>query len=184
MAHVDASIRLMGPDDVEAVARLHAESWRTAYRGMLSDEYLDTRADADRLRHWTRRLATTSPGAFGVVAAQNGTPIGFAYLIEGGGDDGATLLDNLHVSPSARGGGIGPRLLDAAARGIVERGWNRRLELWVYTANAGARRFYERLDARLAASETADAADGGRVPAVSYVWDDVRTLQSSTAPRS
>ena len=29
--------------DAAAIAQLHADSWRSAYRGMLSDEYLDHR---------------------------------------------------------------------------------------------------------------------------------------------
>ncbi|MGH9392119.1 MAG: ester cyclase, partial [Vicinamibacteria bacterium] len=36
-------IRRATPEDAVAVARLHTESWRSAYRGYLSDEYLDER---------------------------------------------------------------------------------------------------------------------------------------------
>lgn len=180
-AGLELTVRQMRPRDVSSVARLHAESWRTAYRGMLSDEYLDSRADAERLGLWIQRLTAPAPAACGLIAERDGVPVGFAYLIAAGGDDGATLLDNLHVSPSARGGGIGPRLLDQAARELLDRGWDRRLQLWVYAANAGARRFYERLGARLTASDTADAADGGRMAAVSYGWDDARTLIRRTA---
>jgi hypothetical protein len=34
--------------DSPAIARLHADSWRSAYRGMLSDDYLDHRAHSER----------------------------------------------------------------------------------------------------------------------------------------
>ena len=35
------SFRAAGPDDVHAVAGLHAESWQRHYRGAYSDAFLD-----------------------------------------------------------------------------------------------------------------------------------------------
>ena len=39
-------IRLATLADAEAIAHVHAESWRTAYRGALSDAYLSGPIDA------------------------------------------------------------------------------------------------------------------------------------------
>ena len=38
--------------DLDAIAALHAESWRTAYRGVLPDAFLDGPVEDDRKGHW------------------------------------------------------------------------------------------------------------------------------------
>ena len=52
-------LRPMRVDDIELVAALHVASWRTAYRGIFTDVYLDTVAEAERRAHWTRRPDAT-----------------------------------------------------------------------------------------------------------------------------
>jgi hypothetical protein len=48
----DVRFRHAAPDDVAAIARLHAQSWRGHYRGAYSDAFLDGEAFADRLAVW------------------------------------------------------------------------------------------------------------------------------------
>ena len=50
-------IRFARLEDAQAIAELHAESWRYAYRGALSDEYLSVDIIADRLKLWQHRLS-------------------------------------------------------------------------------------------------------------------------------
>ena len=45
-----------GPADAEAVASLHARSWRESYRGSFTDEFLDGDLLAERLGVWRERL--------------------------------------------------------------------------------------------------------------------------------
>ncbi|HNI60392.1 MAG TPA: GNAT family N-acetyltransferase, partial [Pseudomonadota bacterium] len=33
-------VRPAGPDDAEAIARVHVETWRATYRGLVPDHYL------------------------------------------------------------------------------------------------------------------------------------------------
>ena len=47
--------------DANAIAAVHAESWRTAYRGILSDAYLDGPIDAERRRLWRARCCGQAP---------------------------------------------------------------------------------------------------------------------------
>ena len=49
------------PDDAAAIAKLHADSWRVAYRGMLSDEYLNGPVFDERLAVWTQFLQEHPP---------------------------------------------------------------------------------------------------------------------------
>jgi len=83
------------------------------------------------------------------------------------------LLDNLHVSPSAQGRGLGRRLMAEAARWVRQHRPQSRLHLWVYEQNASARGFYERLGGIVTEHRIVDAPDGTQVPAIRYVWDDL-----------
>ena len=52
--------------DAEAIANLHARSWRESYRGSFRDEFLDGDLPGERLRVWRERLGgmyTASPVA-------------------------------------------------------------------------------------------------------------------------
>lgn len=171
------TLRPMGADDIEVVAALHVASWRTAYRGIFNDAYLDTEAEAERRAHWTRRLAAPAPTAAGVVAEQAGVPVAFCYLIADADPARGTLLDNLHVAPAVRGAGLGRHLLARAAQEIVARGWPAGLHLWVFDANTGARRFYERHGAQVVDRTVYASADGGANAALCYAWPDASVLR-------
>lgn len=166
----------MQTTDAEAVAAVHVASWRTAYRGLYTDAYLDDGAAANRLAHWRDRLAAPALGAAGLVLEHGGRVLGFAYLDRDGDPARGPLLDNLHVHPDARSRGFGRRLLAAAAREILRRGWTPRLHLWVFEANVGARRFYERHGGRPIERVMYDASDGGAYPAWCYAWEDLTPL--------
>jgi GNAT superfamily N-acetyltransferase len=172
------TIRDMTSRDAAAVAQLHLDSWRSAYRGILNDAYLDGAAAADRRAHWARRLGAPAPQACGLVALLAARPVGFAYLIADADPTRGTLLDNLHVAPGHRGAGIGLRLLESAAGEVERRGWPRGLHLWVFDANAGARRFYERHGGRVVAQTLYAASDGGHHPASCYAWDDAADVRA------
>jgi GNAT superfamily N-acetyltransferase len=170
------TIRRMTPDDAATVAAGHVASWRSAYRGIMADDYLDERAPANRLAHWAARLTAPQPRSAGFIAEQAGTPVGFAFLF---GDDDpryGTLLDNLHVWPGSRSAGIGRALMAACAGEILEQGWQRGLYLWVFAANTGARRFYERHGGVAVEHAPLAASDGLTHPAVRYAWTDASVL--------
>lgn len=169
-------LRPMRAEDIVVVTALHVASWRTAYRGIFTDAYLDTAADVERRAHWTRRLETLAPTHAGVIAELDGEPAGFLYLIADADPARGTLLDNLHVAPGARGAGLGRQLLSRAAAEIAARHWPAGLHLWVFDANAGARRFYERHGALLVDRTVYASADGGVNPASCYAWADAAVL--------
>lgn len=166
----EGAIRLMTAADAADVAALHARSWQTAYRGIFSDAYLDTDALANRRAHWARRFSPPRVTEAGLVASHAGRLVGFAYLVSDADPGRGTLLDNLHVAPEARGHGLGRRLLAEAEALVVARGWPRGLHLWVYEANAGARRFYERHGGVVVDRVRYDSAEGRAHPAVCYHW--------------
>lgn len=170
------TLRPMVADDATIVANLHAASWRTAYRGILSDDYLAGEVVAERQYAWQKRLEVRDDSQFGVIAAIDGIAVGFVFVIGQADPAFGTLIDNLHVSPEARSAGIGPQLLAAAAAGIIERGWDTRVHLWVWDANVRARAFYARMGGRETETTMKTAPDGTEAQTWRVVWEDVRVF--------
>jgi GNAT superfamily N-acetyltransferase len=173
-------LRAADAEDIDAIARLHAESWRTAYRGQYRDAFLDGPVYDDRLGVWRERLTSPAPNQHTVVA-EDGALAGFACAF---GDDDArwgTLLDNIHVDPDRKRGGIGTLLIREIARWADRAYPAAGFYLWVLEANAPARRFYERLGARNAEQVPAKPAGGGTVSSLRYVWPSPAALLTDAA---
>ena len=173
-----AVLRPMLADDADSVAALHATSWRSAYRGILSDDYLDHEVDADRQNVWRERLQGPAAGpAFGIVAEDaQGRMIGFAYVMLDHDPVWGTLVDNLHVHPDTKGGGIGRQLLQAVVRRLGPDHRQQPLFLWVLDANEPAKRFYARLGAEFTDQAMSTPFDGTAKPKWRCVWRDPSTL--------
>lgn len=54
--------------DAQAIATLHADSWRSNYRGAYLDSFLDGDVHQDRLQVWQARLSAPAANQFVVVA--------------------------------------------------------------------------------------------------------------------
>ncbi|KAB2932692.1 MAG: GNAT family N-acetyltransferase [Leptonema illini] len=104
-------LRFATVEDTEAIATLHAESWRTSYRGMLRDEYLDKDVFQDRKDLWMSRLFSPAENQCIILAEEDDELCGFICAF--GNDDPrwGTLIDNLHVRQDRKGLGIGKALI-------------------------------------------------------------------------
>jgi len=173
----DLEFRLAGPADAEAVAALHADSWRRHYRGAFSDAFLDGDVVADRLVVWTERLASSDGRSETVVGCDRRAGIvGFVHTMFEADPRWGALLDNLHVVASEKRRGVGSRLLAASARAALERRTG--LYLWVLEQNADARAFYEARGGRCVERALVPPPGGiasrlnGTPFALRYAWAD------------
>jgi GNAT superfamily N-acetyltransferase len=143
MGRVQAlQFRPAGPDDAEAVANLHADSWRRHYRGAYSDAFLDGDVFADRLAVWTERLREPDPRRC-TILAENGSLVGFANTIFDDDPRWGALLENLHVADRHKRRGIGARLLALTAEDLIECSEWTGLYLWVLQQNVDGQAFYQ-----------------------------------------
>lgn len=158
-------------DDAERIARLHADSWRQSYRGILPDDFLDSDLVANRLRIWSDRLARDRADQLVYLAEDGPELVGFICAFGDENQRWGSYIDNLHVTSGSRGRGIGALLMGHAAEWLLMRYPQSGVYLWVFEANARARRFYERLGASNAET-MADEPDpaAGPVPSCRYVW--------------
>jgi ribosomal protein S18 acetylase RimI-like enzyme len=142
-----AYIRDARPTDAERLAEIHVFSWKAAYRGVLSDAFLEGLAATTRLDWWESRLARVPPRWAILVAEETGRVSGF--VTTGHCDDadrrqpGAGELQAMYVDPGRWGHGLGRDLLLAAEERFRVDAYHD-ASLWVLRDNVRARRFYER----------------------------------------
>ncbi|MGQ0735753.1 MAG: GNAT family N-acetyltransferase [Acidobacteriota bacterium] len=174
-------VRSARPSDGEAIATLHALSWRRAYQGILAQEFLDHRADGDRRRLWRERLADPRSDTQLVrVAVTQDRIVGFVCVYLDHDERWGALLDNLHIHPDLTGRGVGRQLMAHAASWVLEHRPRSGLHLWVFEDNLAARGFYERFGGVPIDKALHHAPDGRDVRAVKYVWEDLGGLVRST----
>jgi hypothetical protein len=163
--------------DALAIAHLHAESWRSAYRGMLSDEYLDNHAHADRAAVWQTRFAEKENNPFFVILAEIENHLaGFACTFPNEHPTYGSFLDNLHVTPASIGQGIGRQLLRETARRLLADQTPGGLYLWVIEQNARARRFYAKAGATEVERAELTMADATPIIELRCHWPNPATL--------
>lgn len=166
-----------GPADAEAVAALHADSWRRHYRGVYSDGFLDGDVEADRRTVWTDRLREPDPQRCTIVA-DDGRVVGLANTFFEDDPEWGALLDNLHVADGYKRAGIGSHLLALTARAVSDRSGSSGLYLWVLEQNVEAQAFYEACGGRCVGRRPVDAPGGitsritGSPIALRYAWSD------------
>ncbi|BBK39611.1 hypothetical protein STAQ_46890 [Allostella sp. ATCC 35155] len=91
-------------------------------------------------------------------------------------------IDNLHLQPQMRGGGLGRRLLGAAAEAFRIRGASN-LFLWLFDGNEAAARFYARLGG-VATDRGFDDFAGVRAPHTRIVFGDLSGLTAACRERA
>jgi ribosomal protein S18 acetylase RimI-like enzyme len=173
--------RLAGPDDAQAVANLHADSWRRHYRGAYSDAFLDGDVFADRLAVWNDRLREHDPRRC-TILAEDGSLVGFANTLFDDDPIWGALLDNLHVADGHKRRGIASRLLALTAEALIERPKRTGLYLWVLEQNVDAQAFYEARAGRCVGRGVASPPGGiasrvtGTPAKLRYAWPDPTLL--------
>lgn len=163
--------------DAPAFARIHMDSWRNTYRGLVSDEFLDNLKFEDRLKRWQQRLSELSDtGMFAYLAeTATGQAAGFAYAgPEGTGHpDYRGELWALHIALPYQKMGLGRRLISEVAKRLHDLGYGSML-VWVLAGNP-ARRFYEKLGG-VYLTERLEAFAGGSIEEVAYGYADLMAL--------
>jgi len=145
-----AIVRAAAATDAPAIARVRIDAWRSTYRGMIPDAYLDGMSVDESESHW-RRILQAAPGRFSVfVAVEGEAVVGFAagHMLEPPKLGCDAELSAIYLRADRRRTGIGRRLAGTVA--AAQRGHGATALLtWVIAGNRPARAFYEALGAEL-----------------------------------
>ena len=157
-------------EDAEGIAILHAESWESAYKSILSDEYLVKNVLKNRLETWKFRFDNPSVNQFIILVEENSMLVGFVCIFGNQDTEFGSLIDNLHVKPDFKGKGIGKKLLNKASDLIFVNYKTRLMHLWVFEANTSAIGFYEKLGGKNAERSLKENPDGTQSYGFRMVW--------------
>ncbi len=144
-AHPEGTVRPAHREDAGAIAAVHVTSWRTAYRGLLPDHYLDSLSVEEQDRRWSAVLTDLSAGHV-LVVERGGSLVGISHAgtSRDADDPPATgEVFTLYLAPDVWGLGLGRDLLAATLDRLSADG-HRSATLWMLSTNDRARRFYLR----------------------------------------
>jgi GNAT superfamily N-acetyltransferase len=173
-----AQVREARQEDASAIARVHVDSWRSTYRGIVPEGFLAQMSYEDfeeRWRGWLRNVGEPR-WAYRVAELPSGRIVGFA---SGGPRQGPPYTDyagelyTLYLLREHQRAGIGQRLMGSVARRLAE-GGTYSLLAWVLARNP-ARRFYEAVGGELLGSQEIEIG-GARLEEVAYGWRHLHRL--------
>ncbi len=170
-------IRAAVPEDAASMARVHVDSWRSTYAGIVPAEYLAGLSYPNRESLWKELLTTDRPGAsYFVAEAEDGDIVGFASAGPERESDGTYRgeLYAIYILEEYQRMGLGRRLFSCVTRRLLPDGFNSML-LWVLEDNRPACRFYESLGGERVARKTITIG-GADLVEVSYGWRDISDL--------
>lgn len=168
-------------EDADAIAGLHADSWRRHYRGAYADTFLDGDVLADRQAVWHQRLEAPRVEAATLLAEEGAELLGFVHVVFDDDPTWGSLVDNLHVISTRQRAGIGTSLLATAASVVTGRGQGG-LYLWVLEQNTAAQAFYRARGGEWVGRDRVEPPGGiprrlnGSPAALRYAWPDPSAL--------
>lgn len=142
---VEVTIRPATVEDASSIAQVHAVSWREAYAGVISADYLAGLDVNGKAEQWRGVLALLPRPDASLWVAQRGEQIvGFAHLAPSRDEDAERSTMEIHaiyLEPRAWGQGVARELIRTVLAAVPA---DSPVTLWVLAANERARHFYRR----------------------------------------
>ena len=161
--------------DIPAIARIHVDSWRATYRGIVPDAVLDELSYSEHEERWQLRVQEGADAITLVAEGDDGAILGF--VIGGKERTGDPIYDAelyaIYLDPTRLRHGMGTQLTRGLARALHARGFHSLL-VWVLAANP-ARHFYVALGAQYVREATITIG-GVELPEYAYGWPTLDTL--------
>lgn len=168
--------------DAEAIATIRIEGWRSTYRGMIPDSYLDDMDMSENVLHWRailQALPSKEDALCVYVAVSDDEIVGFVSAMKLAepklGKEGE--INAIYIRPQWQRCGIGKRMMHKAARSLQAMGCQSCV-IWVIDGNAQARNFYEELGGEILIEQDF-SWDGLDLTEVGYGWSDLKVLLAS-----
>jgi GNAT superfamily N-acetyltransferase len=170
------AIRRARARDAPGIAAVHVATWRSAYAGLLPDEFLE-RLSAIRLAAQYDRSIRMGLGMYVAIdgsAEAEPALVGFTSARRSRSDRlGEGEVETLYVLDDWQNQGIGGALLRASGKFLAALGC-RSAYAWVLRENP-AGFFYQRLGGKCIATSITNVG-GQAIPQVAYSWDPIETL--------
>ncbi|MCH7323357.1 GNAT family N-acetyltransferase [Solibacillus sp. MA9] len=166
-------IRIAKLEDAANIAKVHVDSWRTTYKNIIPQSFLDKLSYEQRTTLWQNNMANPARNIF--VAETNDEIIGFVVgeKRDTNTEPGATDLSAIYLFEHCQGKGVGKLLLKQIMHSFKEQGFHK-----VYVevlADNKSREFYKYYGAEFV--KTIPITIGGvTIDEEVYVWNSVDTV--------
>ena len=159
--------------DAPAISRVHTQSWKDTYTGLMPEEFLNSRTPKKAEKDWRRGIANPKPGSAYLVLDVSGVIAGVAIC--GAQRDAVEGFDGevyaIYVDKKFHGRGLGRELLRGAAGFLLSAGF-KSLVIWVLDENK-SRGFYEKMGGVLLPQRKTKTFGGRELTEVSYGWKNL-----------
>lgn len=166
---VKMEIRKATPDDVKDISRIHALSWKSAYKEIVPKAYLDELKED----FWVSAFAAWIKD--NVLTAQLIVAEGISVGCVAYGKSRDKCLPNwgeivsIYLLPEYFGKGYGNKLLEIALLDLKQSGYQN-IYLWVLKENQRARHFYEKNKLQCNKDECICEIMGKRLTDIRYIY--------------
>jgi GNAT superfamily N-acetyltransferase len=163
-------IRTADLADAEGIARVHVDSWRSTYQGILPANFLSLLSYERRTAQWKEAIGQVAETNWVFVAESRGSQIvGFLSCgpIREELANYAAEIFAIYLLKEWQGIGIGRRIFERAFKELKTEGY-KSVMLWVLKSNP-ARKFYERMGGELIGEKQIEIG-GVRLIEIAYGW--------------
>ncbi|MBR4502770.1 MAG: GNAT family N-acetyltransferase [Clostridia bacterium] len=136
--HEQMIIRKAVRDDALQIAEILVEDWKTAYRGIIDSDFLDSMSVESRYQREVKRYQKYT------VAESGKEILGFAWNETAGEDPADCEIVALYVRSAKRKNGIGRALFQNSIDFFRAAG-RKKMIVWCLKENVEARKFYEKM---------------------------------------
>lgn len=163
--------------DAQAIAKIRIDTWRTAYRRIVPEDYLSNMSYEEDERNWAMRLSEIDSEKMCVYVAVDAAGRLVGFISGGVGRDEDAIYESelyaIYILQAYQGQGIGRLFTLALVEKLVQMGFDS-MYLWVFAENP-ARRFYEAMGGQFVKTSQFELS-GATIEEVAYGWPDIRTL--------
>lgn len=170
-------VREASLDEAPGIARVHVDTWRTTYGGIVPEDYLAKLSYETRESRWLQMLSTAAENNHFIYVAEDGGGqiVGFA-------DGGSERTSNpvykgelyaIYINNTYQRQGIGRRLTLSVVERLRLEGFQSML-VWVLADNQACR-FYEALGGQKVYEQQIEIG-GVMLNEAAYGWIDTRVL--------
>ncbi len=168
------TIRASRTEDAAGIARVHIDSWRTTYRGIVPDEVLANLSYESGEQNAKQRLSNSKTYTY-IAEDEQAQIVGY---VRGGLNPHAsseyiTELYAIYILQEAQGCGTGKKLVHALVERLVQEHYSSML-VWVLADNP-SRHFYEALEGQYVSTKPIEIG-GEMFDKVSFGWRNIRVL--------
>lgn len=168
------NIRKASLKDTEGIARVHVDSWRTTYRGIIPDDYLNSLSYEQQTELWKDNIA--KKGNYILVAANTeGQIVGFtdAWKRDDNDEENSIDLTSIYLLEAYQGVGVGKQLLKTLFEHFNQEGYDK-VFVEVLEKNK-TRFFYEHYGSNLVKTVEIHIA-GAALKESIYQWESIEEV--------